>query len=69
VNYTAGYSAIPADIAEACVELVALRYRQRQNIGQSSKHLATGETVSYDRRAMPDWIRDVIARYKRNIPV
>ena len=33
VEYTAGYATAPPDIAQACIELVALRYRERTRIG------------------------------------
>lgn len=69
VNYTAGYSAVPFDLSEAAKEWCAYRYKQREWIGQTSKHLATGETVSYSQRAMPEYVREVIERYKRLIPV
>ena len=34
VSYTAGYSTTPPDVAQACIELVALRYRERTRIGE-----------------------------------
>lgn len=48
VTYTAGYqtSAIPDDLAQACIELVALRYKERDRIGLASLAVG-GETTSY----------------------
>jgi hypothetical protein len=45
--YTAGYSTIPQDIEQACVELVAWKYRERQRIGQSASSTGGSLTVSY----------------------
>lgn len=40
VSYTAGYASIPPEIAQACIELVALRYRERTRVGEVSKSFA-----------------------------
>lgn len=69
VTYTAGYAAIPFDIQEAAKEWCAVRYRARRFIGITSKHLATGETVSFSQKAMPDFVKGVLRLYQRNIPV
>jgi len=39
IRYTAGYPQIPADITQACVELVALRYRERTRIGVAQENI------------------------------
>jgi len=46
VSYTAGYAAIPYEVEQACLETIALRYKEIERIGVRSKSLA-GETVSY----------------------
>lgn len=54
LSYTAGYSTTPADIAQACIQMVALRYREAERIGQNSKTL-NGENVTFTNEAMsPD---------------
>lgn len=69
ITYTAGYAAVPGDIAEAAKEWCAVRYRARKWIGQTSKHLNTGETVSFSQKAMPDFVVDTLKLYQRYIPV
>lgn len=64
VEYDAGYSAIPSDIAQACIELVALRYRERTRIGENSKSIA-GETVNFNTKAMTDSILQSLTTHKR----
>lgn len=63
IVYTAGYAAIPDDLEQACIDLVALRYRSRDRIGQQSKILA-GETVRYSVVDLPPEVAEVVARYK-----
>ena len=63
LSYTAGYAAVPAEIEQACIELVALRYRERERIGHVSKSLA-GETVSFSQKDMSDDIKTALLAYK-----
>lgn len=69
VIYTAGYASLPADLKQACIDWCAFRYRQKSWIGQTSKHLGTGETVSFSQKDMPDSVAAVIQQYSRRIPV
>jgi hypothetical protein len=69
VVYTAGYATIPLEVSQACKEWCAFKYRQRSWIGQTSKHLATGETVSFSQKDMPDTVAAVLQQYQRRIPV
>lgn len=64
LQYTAGYSATPPDLAQACVELVALRYRERTRIGELSKSMGGAETVSYSQKDMSDAIKALIQQYR-----
>lgn len=43
------YSFIPADLEEACIQMVAERYSYRQRIGEISKSLGGQETVRFMR--------------------
>lgn len=56
VSFTAGYAVVPADIAEAVNEWVALRYKERDRIGHVSKSLE-GQTVAFITKDMPDSVR------------
>jgi hypothetical protein len=68
ISYTAGYATIPFDIEQACIELCALRYRERDRIGQVSKSLA-GEVVAFSQKDMSDDIKTLLQQYKRVVPV
>jgi len=69
VTFTAGYATIPADIAQACVEIVAWRYKERERIGQSSKSAGGAETVSYQTKDVPASAKTVLDQYKRRGPL
>lgn len=65
--YTAGWAEVPADIAQATLEVVALMYRRRDHIDVSSKSLA-GETVSYITAEIPPSAKQALENYRHRIP-
>jgi hypothetical protein len=68
IEYTAGYTAIPADIIHATTKWAALRYRELERIGQESKTIG-GETVTFDLAEMPPDILGIVTRYQTKIPL
>jgi hypothetical protein len=64
VGYTAGFSATPPEIEQACIELVALRYKERDRIGHVSKSIA-GETVAFQQKDMPADVQTILGQYRR----
>ena len=69
LRYTAGYLVIPPDLAQACIELVALRYRERSRIGEVARAIGGGETVSYSQKDMSDSIKTLIQQYRVVAPI
>src|SRR5437667_379789 len=69
LQYTAGYAVPPADLSQACIELVALRYRERGRIGEVAKAIGGGQTVSYSQKDMSDSIKSLIQQYRRVAPI
>lgn len=69
VTYTAGYTEVPPDIAQACIELVGQRYRERVRIGEVSKALMSGETVAFSQKDMSDDVKTLLAQYRAVAPV
>ena len=67
VTYNAGYAAnvLPTSIVQAAIDWVSYRYRSRQWIGQTSKHMNVGEVVQFRNVLMPDTTAAVIERYER----
>jgi hypothetical protein len=64
ITYQAGYDNVPAEIAQACIELVSLRYKEKDRIGLISKGLA-GETISYSQNDMSTAIKTILLNYKK----
>lgn len=63
VVYTAGYAAVPTDVADAVDEIAILNYKRRDHIDTSSKSLA-GETVNYVQADMPESAKLKLQNYK-----
>lgn len=69
ITYTAGYATTPPDVAQACIELVALRYRERTRIGEVSRSLGGAETVAYAQKDMSDAIKTLLQQYRLVSPI
>lgn len=68
ITYTAGMAVIPDDLEQACIELVGLRFRDKDRIGVVSKGMA-GETTAFSQKDVPDPVRVVLDSYKRILPL
>ena len=68
VTYTAGYQTTPPDIAQAAIELACQRYRERGRIGEVSKALGGGETVSFSQKDMSEDVRTALLPYRLATP-
>jgi hypothetical protein len=68
ISYAAGYSTIPYDIEQACIELVAMRYMERTRVGLVSQNLQ-GQTTAYVQKVMTDSILTTLNQYKKVIPL
>jgi hypothetical protein len=65
VTYTAGYASAPADVAEAVMELVGLRYRGRDRLGKVSESMGGMATTAYAQKDVSPFVASVIARYAK----
>lgn len=64
VTYKAGWESVPEDLAQACVELVSMKYRRRKRIGMLSEALPQGAgTASYMKSDVTDDIKAAIGQY------
>lgn len=68
ITYSAGFTNIPTDLAQAVNEIVALRYRERDRIGNASKTLA-GETVAFIVKDFPASAQTILNQYKSVTPL
>ena len=64
LNYMAGYDAIPSDVSQVCVDLVAYKFKQKDRIGINSKTLG-GEIVTFELRDIRVDIQNKLASYVR----
>jgi hypothetical protein len=74
VQYRAGYDPIPADISQACIEMVVRKYRERTRIAERTKSLGGAETVAYEtvmftRRDMASDIQVLLSQYRQAAPI
>lgn len=65
VTYTAGFAAIPLDVAQACIELVALKFAKRQRIDKSSETIGGQQTQAYSMADMPAQVKAALQAYVR----
>lgn len=64
VAFNSGFETAPADISQACIELVCYRYRERDRIGHTSKSIGP-ETVAFQTTEMPDSVKQKLRNYAR----
>jgi uncharacterized phiE125 gp8 family phage protein len=69
VTYTAGYAATPPDVAQACIELVCQRYRERTRVGEIGRALGGNEAVTFSPKDMSDDVKLMLAQYRVVAPV
>lgn len=62
------YSYTPADIEQACIELVLLRIGERGRIGEAAKTLA-GEVASFTQSELTPSIAAALQPYRRVVPL
>lgn len=68
VSYTAGYTTIPFDLAQAVIELVVLKYRRRDKLDIQARMIAQ-ETISYNSNDMTKSTKAVFDKYVMVAPV
>lgn len=73
VRYTAGYAAVPSDIAQACIEMVVRKYRERTRIAERTRSLGGVETVTYETvmfgmQTIASDIQALLMQYRRVAP-
>jgi hypothetical protein len=64
LNYSAGFALVPNEIEQACIELVGLRYKDRERIGITGKSMA-GESITFSQKDFSDAIQTTLTNYKK----
>ena len=65
---TLSYDFVPADVAQAVVEMVYLKIQQRPNLGVRSRSLA-GENVAYETNDMTPSVKAMLQPWRRYVPI
>jgi len=63
------YGYVPADLADASIELVAERFKYMQRIGELSHSLGGNETVSFDNARFTPLILSLLGPYRHVLPI
>jgi hypothetical protein len=63
------YGFIPADLTDACVELVSERFKYAQRIGETSHSLGGNETVSFNIARFTPLIAALLQPYRNVLPI
>jgi hypothetical protein len=69
VTYTAGYATTPPDVAQACIELVCRRYRERTRIGEAGRARSGDAAANFSLADMDPDTRLLLAQYRLVAPV
>jgi hypothetical protein len=64
VIYNGGYAEIPADVEQAVIETAAMRFRERDRVGEQSKSTAGGN-VTFTPYSVPASVQATIVAYRR----
>ena len=67
-NYTAGYDIIPSDLEQACIDVVGMRWRERDRIGHQSKTLGN-EVITFTIKDFPIQVQTLLNNYKKVVPL
>lgn len=63
-NVLLSYSYVPPDIEQCCIELIGLRFKEKDRIGQVSKSVGT-ENITYLQKDMPADVQTLLNQYRR----
>ena len=63
------YGFIPADLADACIELVAERFKYAQRIGEKTHSLGGNETVAFDNTRLTPLVISLLQPYRHVLPM
>lgn len=68
LSCTRGYASVPPDLEQAAIELLAVRFKERDHIGQVSANMA-GQNVTFSAKDMPDSVKTAVKNWKKVVPL
>lgn len=66
IRYTSGYSTIPADLDQACVEMACWMFRNRDHFGLQQKSTHDSTAVTYRADVPPFFVTCVVETYQNH---
>lgn len=66
LNYTAGYSTIPMEVEQSCIDLVCRKFKEKDRIGVNSRGI-NGEMTNFSKTDMTDELKSVLRAYQKVI--
>lgn len=63
------YSYVPADIENACFEMIGEQFKSRDRIGETSRSIGGQETVSFSQKAMNEYAKLLLQPYRAVLPI
>jgi hypothetical protein len=67
ITYTAGYATTPLDLEQACLELAAMRWKERDRIGNASIAMG-GQQTNFIIKDLPPSVATILADWKKVVP-
>lgn len=67
LQYTAGYATIPADLVQACVELVGWKRAKRERLDKTSETLGNQQTQAFKLDGMPPSVINALENYRMSL--
>ena len=67
IQVTMTYDFVPADVEQSCIELIGTELEQRKSLGITSKTLRD-ESISFEKKGLPDMIAQKLWNYKMVVP-
>lgn len=65
---TRGWVTTPADLEQAVLEVIAVRFKERDHIGQDAASMQ-GQNITFSTRDVPASVKTVLQGYKKVVPV
>ena len=64
LSYSAGFTAVPSDVRQACIELVAQKWTRSTHIDQDSQKMGDNQVILFSKLDIPAEVRTVINHYR-----
>ena len=66
--YTAGFTAVPADLYQACIEMIDQTYKRRGTRLDTKSVNQAGQSTSYEMNMLPS-VKEMLQPYRRVAPI